>query len=63
MKLSTSISGSDDMIADMPYFMENEAWYYFDYDKRRYELTDKAPKEAIESYEKFYKQLEIYNND
>lgn len=42
---------------DMPYFMENEEWYYFDYEKKRYMLTDKAPKEAIESYEDFYKEM------
>ena len=43
---------------DMPYFMENEEWYEFDFDKRIFVLTEKAPKEAKESYEKFYNELE-----
>lgn len=43
---------------DMPYFMENEEWYEFDFEKRIFVLTEKAPKEAKESYEKFYNELE-----
>lgn len=42
---------------DMPYFMENKEWYSFDFDKRKFVLTDKATKEAKESYEKYIKQL------
>lgn len=42
---------------DRPYFMENKEWYKFDFQKRKYILTDKAPKEAKKSYEEFYKQL------
>lgn len=42
----------------MPKFMENQEWYYFDFDKKKYVLTDKAPKEAVESYKQFYKDLE-----
>lgn len=42
---------------DMPYFMENKEWYKFDFEKRMYVLTDKAPKKAKESYEEYYKQL------
>ena len=42
---------------DMPYFMENEEWYEFDFEKRIFVLTEKAPKEAKKSYEEFYKQL------
>lgn len=38
---------------DMPYFMTNEEWYTYDYKKKKYVLTDKAPKEARESYIKF----------
>jgi hypothetical protein len=37
-----------------PYFMKNKDWYYFDKEEWRYKLTDKATKEAIESYNKFY---------
>lgn len=45
-------------MVDMPYFMENEKWYYFDYSKRRYMLTKDAPKKAQKSYDEFYKALE-----
>lgn len=43
---------------DMPYFMENEEWYEFDFSQRKYVLTDKAPEEAKESYKKYYDVLE-----
>lgn len=50
-----------------PYFMENEDWYYHDEDEWKFKLTDKAPKEAIESYVKFYEELEasyfIYDDE
>ena len=39
-----------------PYFMENEDWYYWDEEAWSYKLTDKAPKEAIESYKEFYRE-------
>lgn len=42
---------------DMPYFMENEDWYYFDENEFRYKLTEKAPKKARESYKQFYAEL------
>lgn len=32
------------------YFLDNEEWYIYDYDKREYFLTDKATPEARESY-------------
>lgn len=38
---------------DMPYFMENEEWYYFN--GERFVLTDKAPERAKESLKEFYK--------
>jgi hypothetical protein len=38
---------------DMPYFMTNKEWYYFD--GKRFVLTDKAPEEAKESLAEFYK--------
>lgn len=44
-----------DLMQDMPYFMNDEKWYYFDYEKRVFMLTEKAPKEATESYKQFYK--------
>lgn len=39
---------------DIPYFMENAEWYEFDLDKGIYVLTEKATKEAKESYKDFY---------
>lgn len=42
---------------DMPYFMENKEWYYYDADLRKYVLTDKATDKAKESYAEFYKAL------
>ena len=41
-------------ILDEPHFMKNDEWYYFDEEKRRYMLTDKAPQKAVISYEEFY---------
>lgn len=38
----------------MPYFMENEDWYYYDITKGRLILKPDAPQEAKESYEEFY---------
>lgn len=39
---------------DMPYFMTNEEWWYYDEEEEIYKLTDKAPQEAIDSYNEFY---------
>ena len=45
-----------------PYFMTNKDWYYINDDEDDvdygYKLTDKAPPEAVESYKKFYEELE-----
>jgi len=41
---------------DMPYFMENEEWYFFNGEK--YELTENAPDKAKESYREFYRKEE-----
>lgn len=41
---------------DEPYFMKNKEWYRFNEDKFRYELTDKAPEKAKQSYEEFYSE-------
>lgn len=41
-----------------PYFMTNKEWYYFDENEFCYKLTEKAPKEARESYKEFYDSLE-----
>ena len=51
------------MIEAEPYFLKNKDWYIINEDlpkflggtvERYYTLTDKAPKEAIDSYNKFY---------
>jgi hypothetical protein len=39
----------------LPFFMSNKSWYYFDEDSYRFYLTREAPKEARESYHRFYK--------
>lgn len=40
--------------SDIPYFLSNPKWYYYDEDEGIYRLTSKAPKKAIESYNEFY---------
>ena len=45
------------IILEKPYFMTNKTWYYFDYNTDRYELTDKAPQKAKESYKEYYKDV------
>lgn len=45
-------------VLNIPYFMRNKEWWYYDYEEIKYKLTDKAPKEAIKSYEEFYKELD-----
>lgn len=44
--------------SEIPYFLENSDWYYFDEDEWKYKLTDKAPDKAVESYKEFYRLLE-----
>lgn len=46
------------MTLNEPYFTKNKEWYFFDEKEWKYKLTDKAPKEAIESYNEFYSELE-----
>lgn len=47
----------------MPYFMENEDWYYFD--GKRFCLTDKAPESAKKSLDEFYRAENkiLYNEE
>lgn len=50
---------------EMSYFLENEEWYIEYRDERghlNYKLTGKAPKEAIKSYNKYYKTLRYAEN-
>ena len=54
------------MLLEEPYFMKNKEWYYHDKKEWKYKLTNKAPKKAIESYNKFYNLLDnenTMNND
>lgn len=46
---------------DMPYFMTDDSWYYFDGEK--YRLTEKAPKEAEQSLIEFYKETDVIEGD
>lgn len=47
------------MLQPKPYFLENSEWYYHDKKKNRYFLTDKAPKEEVESYNQFYGENDV----
>lgn len=44
-------------MTDMPYFMTQEDWYYYDYTLKKYKLTSKAPQKAKDSYKAFYSQV------
>jgi hypothetical protein len=45
--------------------MKNKEWYYFDPadSEKGIKLTDKAPPEAVKSYEKFYAESEIREDE
>ena len=45
------------MTSETPFYMTNNEWYYFDKENWCYRLTDKAPEEAIKSYNEFYEAL------
>ena len=45
-----------DVMQDMPYFMSNKDWYTFDFEKRLFVLTEKAPEKAKESYAEYLKR-------
>ena len=46
------------LINKKPYFMINKEWFYYNVKEFKYMLTDKATKEAKESYDKYYKELD-----
>jgi hypothetical protein len=46
------------MILDKPFFMSNESWYTWNEHDFRYELTEEAPLEAVNSYKEFYEILD-----
>lgn len=43
---------------DQPYFMSDRKWFKFDFNSRRYVLTEFAPPKARDSYEEYIKELE-----
>lgn len=43
---------------ELMYWHSNKEWYILNHDTHRYELTEKAPQRAIESFEKWYEQWE-----
>ncbi len=46
---------------DIPYFMTDKEWYTFDFEQRRFVLTDKATPKARASYEKYRKEMKRLN--
>lgn len=46
------------LIEKMPYFLKDKDWYYYDMENGKYKLTNKAPQEAIDSYNEYYKKLD-----
>ena len=56
------------MLQTTPKFRENKEWYFVDeknpiqeeYDEICYRLTDKAPKEAVESYLQYCSDYMLY---
>jgi hypothetical protein len=53
------ISGGE-IVLDMPFFMNNDSWFYFDGEK--FALTAEAPPEARESLDEFYREEEAILN-
>lgn len=50
---------SIDEMLEATFFLENEEWYYFDEKERIFKLTDKAPLEVVEYYNKFYTEEDL----
>ncbi len=44
---------------EVPYFMTNSEWYYYDEKEEIFKLTNKATEEAKKSYEEYYKELHL----
>ena len=49
-------------LRDEPYWHKNKDWYYYDKEKMRFFLTNKAPKTAIDSYNEYYKENDLIEN-
>jgi len=53
------------LVAENPYFMSDETWYFYDVKSFQMKLTDKGKEidEVVKSYEDFYKkQLDQYED-
>ena len=50
---------SIDEMLEATFFLKNEEWYYFDEKERIFKLTDKAPLEVVEYYNKFYTEEDL----
>lgn len=48
---------------DMPYFMKNEDWYYFDDKEEIYKPTMNAPEKAVRSIDRFNKEHTGYDEN
>ena len=51
---------------EMPYFLTNPEWFTESRDESgeaRYALTDKAPAEAVESFERFHSQKGFHDEN
>ena len=48
-------------ISELPYFMTNGAWYYFDESEWCYKLTDLGSEipSVVESYNEFYESIRM----
>lgn len=40
-----------------PFFLKDETWYNYNVELNEYELTDKAPPKAVESFKEYYELL------
>lgn len=45
-------------MVEAPFFMTDDAWYYFSAETMRYELTDEAPEEARKSLREWREDVE-----
>ena len=44
------------MTVEMPYFMTNEKWYYYDEEEYRWKLTEKAHQKRLRVTKSFTRQ-------
>lgn len=54
MMRSMSASGIEDF-----YWKSNSEWYYYDFQKKRIVMTDKAPDDALDSFENWKKKYKF----